>query len=366
MTVIQAPLDCVWLSNIPDIILGSTNPILITIKIASDEKIYEQTLYPIDNKIILLDLEAIVKNYCFDNLTKNAVLSTPISIECRDNLAIEGCDLDFLVVYAEGYIAMEPVDFCMTHFLTRGFQKHITKLSRELVSFVIPSNQDGDELELRAQCNYLIDGSLNTAVKVLFSTTNSGDWKINQVDCSYQRIAALLPPESQILSYSIYISPVQTKVTYHSFSYFLNPDVCFFYENFVFRNYFGVDEIIQVPGVSKIQKKYEKQSAMISKVKSVYQSFVDKSVEVTTAIVDSTLADPIEDFFSAIYVWAFDSITGIRGEAVIVEDITDESSNDIEELISYKFTYRFAKKTSRTDYNFPQRIFTQEYQHQFN
>lgn len=366
MIIHQQPDEPTWLPNLQDVIVECVNPIDVTIA-CNSIVLFEETLYPdIDTKIILSDLETLLKHACQERVFMQSSLASLVNIHFVDKVTSDISDITFHAIYADRPVEMEPMAFCTSHFLVRNDERIIQPGQHEVLHFVMPEGLDGIKFRTKVQFDYTISGIAHTGTQIIHETTNSGNWTIQQVDASYDRIAALIPSSATLLYYKVQTYPLGSEAIYHTAEFYIDNAAPFLKTEFVFKNFFGVDEIIYISGISSEKRQYEKIIANFSRQKRVYKNTTDKKNEITTVVMDDSLRDVMEDFFSSHFVWLFNTMTMERGDEVIIADITDETSNDTSALDTYKFSWEFAGWRSRSAYKFTLRIFTNEFNYIFS
>lgn len=366
MIIHQQPEEPTWLPNLQDVIVECANPIDVTIT-CNTVVLFEETMYPdIDNRIIISDLHTLLEHACRERVFIHASLASLINIQLRDNIGSTTETIIFHSIYADRPVEMDPMVFCTAHFLVRCDERIVQPGQHDVLHFVMPESLSGTKFRTRVHFNYMFEGVVNSGSQIIHETSNSGNWDIQQVDTSYNRIYGFIPSTAQLLYYKIETYPIGSEVIYHTIECYVDIASAQFKTEFVFRNFFGVDEIIYIPGVSNQKRQYEKSIANLSRQKRVYKTKCDKVSEITTVVMDDSLRDVMEDFFTSQFVWLLNTMTLERGDEVVIENITDETSNDTAALDTYKFSWEFAGWRSRTAYKFTLRIFTNEFNYIFS
>lgn len=337
MNFVQEIPVMVWLTSIPDVIIDTTEKIqAVFIDNYTGKTIYNELLYPDNNGIVTIyDVKQILLSSM-----KQAVAKKLISRNFKFSaIANQTISFNFNCFYTDCFLDGNPLTFIHGSFLTRCTTKITTADSKEMLSMY--KCFDESLISVKFTLNAGTQQYTGSLLTLLPKIGN----RILTFDVSLSELLKITPTTLRILSYDVTWSSMRGYGgTVHYIVDYNTPKLT---ATFKYANLFGLYEYLNIYGNDDLKKKYEKSIAKINGFENVYQTKLQANHVVSTSIVRQSLRDVMEDFFASEDVWRVED--NIDVEQVIVEEITDETSDAYEALDSYKFTWRKCSPNHRKE-----------------
>lgn len=353
------------LTSLPDLILSSQlqslvvyteyNQISITLfDNDQGEQFFNCTLRPYSKRAVLYDLRDIIEEWM--DFNKSCVFEMLVRIE--EN----GTENDFLtnVVYCSVEIEGDTTAFLNSRFLTAQIAKLTYPGVHEVLTYVVVK---GDSMTKTWNIVYEKDGQICTERFVISEEPSRWitSWDIDSSLAEAQKLLDTKVAEARILSYKISIGQ-------RSFTYYVedaSPPL-----NFYFRNSFGAFEYIAFWGVTTQKTEAVHTEAVCSHKAIFFDRGVNKTYEVETGPLPSSLLPSLEMMVASNDVRIQQDNNTYNYPRILITDHTCEFSDTDEEMNTLKFTYRYADTHPhiQMDLNQPTagRIFSDQFDREFS
>lgn len=372
----QIPSE-VWLSNIPDVRIGSTVAVNATFTDNSTgTTIYNERLYPnTSGEIVICGVREIVLStmrqaIAAGQITRTFTLTVKSTASTTTTQAkaigLPGTftkptsqdttiSQSFTCFYAECEVDGSPLGVVRCSWLTRCTDREIAPDAAEKLAYY--KYNDNSMYSISVQ--YQLEGVANIqSARLAASVIRKGN-KLITYNVSPANITKKLGLTRRLLWYKVVLSTSAGNTASATFTVDYNtPQRTAVFQ---YRNPFGQPEYLTVYGNDKENRKFEKSIALVDGVETVYKTKLTDSHVVTTAIMRPTQREVMEDFFASDEVWLVEN--GELVAQVIIDEITHETSDSYDALDSYKFTWRRADSKQRVSVSV--RVFDDTFAGQF-
>lgn len=358
----QIPSE-VWLSNIPDVRIGTTVAVDATFTDNyTGATIYNERLYPnASGEIVICGVREIVLSsmrqaIAARQMTRTFTLTVKSTISSTTQLGTKAIrfpggtittptyqattiSLSFTCFYAECEVDSSPLGVVRGSWLTRYTAREIAPDAVEKLTYY--KYKDGSRCSISVQ--YQLEGVANTQSARLAASFVRTNNVLITYDVSPANITKKLGLTRRLLWYKVVITTGAGNTASATFTVDYNtPQRTAVFQ---YRNPFGQPEYLTVYGNDKENRKFEKSIALVDGVETVYKTKLTDSHVITTAIMRPTQREVMEDFFASEEVWLVEN--GELVAQVIIDEITHETSDSYDALDSYKFTWRRADSKQR-------------------
>lgn len=339
-------------ATIPDVEFGTTASSVAVTMLIDREQIYSETLFPINGKIRLCELSALVTPYVRQTLVAE------LTLNIRENMPAENgngdsaslaatviyCTADF---HSHGDVSAAG-HFCDTHFLsillgTKITARHRLEFLHYLgtdVATVTALYSDGTELTF-------------TPPKV------QGNDKYTTIDVSPDRFAS---EGRLLLSFTVSAGERQQRFIMD----LEEPDCA---PVLIFENSFGCEELIYCTGTHKVAPSYKRSNTFIDGKFRNYEIVEERTFKADTGYLNTAMANWLDDLFRSQMVRVVNFYDGQPdvGKEVTLSDSKSEMSNDDDEMPRFTFSYRYSQRNQNVvDLQRAGRIFDNTFDNTFN
>lgn len=315
--------------------------------------LYETTLYRYESSLSLYNLSEIIELPMKErglDFTKFSILYYD-----EDNSLLGEISLN--VIYCAHKLGIEAQSFANQHFLTTRNQKIIHPHSSEFLSFY----HDIEDCAISFSCIFFDADNKFYSTEVegpTLSFSSPGVYRlVLNTDDLVASLAELGYSDVQLASFSV-------SVGQRSFSFFFSahkPDV-----EFTFLNIFNVPEVASFSAVTTAKTSVGRSLAKLRNKAVFYDQTTEKTYDVQTAPLHSSVATWVEQLFESVDVRLGRNLDLDVLPEILITDSTVEITDNNAELNRVKFSWRFADERVHNYSNEASaRIFQQQFTKQF-
>lgn len=351
ITINQGLSGTVFSSTIPDVaytISGVRSGVVMTI---DGEQIFSENLYPMSGAITLSDLSDLLTPYAKAKL-RVALAITITDVDSNDNTtatetisaSILYCKADFV----NGTEDVTPDDFCTNHFLSVLLGPKTTAAGR--LEFLHYLGTDA----ATATATY----SDGTTAKFTPPAVKGNDI-YTTIDVSPNRFNTA---GKNLISYV-----VEAGARSQKFVMDLDKPDCA--PVLLFRNTFGVEELIYCTGKHKVAPSYTRSQAYIGKYKRNYKIEESRKFSADTGYLTVAEQNWADELFRSDYVRVVNFKNGepILGKEVTITDSKSEVDNLDDSMARFTFSYEYSQKNHNVvELGRAGRIFDNTFDYTFN
>lgn len=297
--------------------------------VCGGETLLSETYYPLPSgKITVHDLSQLIGDVVRDLVT--ATVSITVTEQQDGSTLSTWSSGSITVYYCAADIDMTAANFTKHYFLTLLNGAKPTTLGRK--EYLHAAGEDSTSATVTAQY-YTSDGDIGEHTFSASSTpahTENGVTTFNVSPDLYTYTSV-----GKLFAYTV-------TVGHRTQSYQIDHAAPVCDPALLFTNSFGCQEIFYCTGAKKTAPEYERKTAVISGFTRNYSIKETRKFEADTGIMPPSLSEFAEDLLRSPLVYLYTDNT--QGKEVTLSDSKSERTNEMDALLEYTFTYRYAQR----------------------
>lgn len=270
-------------------------------------------------EITVSDLQKLVEPYLIGNLIENCTY--------RITNGEYVSSKDFTVQYCTAESTLSAKEFMDKFFLSTLMGEKITSVGRKEFLHLVTDVQ----CAVMAECIYYSSESGLSTEAVSVKTISDLN-KVVTVDVSPD---LFLRDGVELVGYRI-------NAANRSQKFVIDADCLDVAPVLLFTNSFGCQETVYCTGTHALEPEYNRSTAYLSGMFRNYQIEENKVFKADTGILTPDMAMWLDDLFRSREIYLLDGT--IVGKEITITDSESKRSNDLDNLPSFTFSYRYAQR----------------------
>jgi len=297
-----------------------------------DDEVFSSVFYPFNQMVCLRDLRGIVEQA----MVNEALDLASIGICATQTDGTESAVTDVMVVYSCLKSRLTSETFLNNFFLTTRKSMLIPKDGQVRIHNYAEANQLSDNRIIiyysRSSVHGVVFEYTKTSSRIQTETT-----KIVSTVLNYQYFQDIL---NENLDYETTVHGAIYQIGNRRYSvYFTDEEPT---DQFEFLNAFGVQETYYLYGATTVKTEIDRSEAICGRKTQYYDETVHVLHEVETAPLMVEEAEWLSQMLTSKWIAR---LTGTELKQVLISDIVSEITDDGEELIRLKFSWRYPDET---------------------